>query len=229
MFNSDPTYFFYVFIPALIISWLVQVFLQRTFAKWSDIRNGSGCTGLQVGRQLIDAAGLEPVSIQSSSASLTDHFDPRENVVRLSQLVANKSTIAALAVTAHELGHVQQYQNGSALMGMRNILLPALQFSPIVSYISLVLGLIFDSTSLIWIGIIFFALMVLFAILTLPVEFDASRRGLQMLNQAGLMIGANDKGGVNEVLTAAALTYVAAAITSIIQLMYYVSLAQRRR
>ena len=229
MFNSDPTYFFYVFIPALIISWLVQVFLQRTFAKWSDIRNGSGCTGLQVGRQLIDAAGLEPVSIQSSSASLTDHFDPRENVVRLSQLVANKSTIAALAVTAHELGHVQQYQNGSALMGMRNILLPALQFSPIVSYISLVLGLIFDSTSLIWIAIIFFALMVLFAILTLPVEFDASRRGLQMLNQAGLMIGANDKGGVNEVLTAAALTYVAAAITSIIQLMYYVSLAQRRR
>jgi Zn-dependent membrane protease YugP len=229
MIYWDPTYFFYVFIPALVISWLVQVYLQRTFTKWSEVRNSSGCTGLQVGRQVMDAAGLRPVSIQSTSGSLTDHFDPRENVVRLSQPVANKPTVASMAVTAHELGHVQQYQCGSALIGIRNFLLPALQFSPIISYVSLLLGLIFNSTGLVWIGVCFFALMVLFTVMTLPVEFDASRRGLKMLNQAGLLNNPEDEKGTKKVLTTAALTYVAAAITSIMQLLYYVSLAQRRR
>jgi Zn-dependent membrane protease YugP len=229
MFYLDPNYFFYVFIPALILSWLVQVLLQNTYAKWSEIRNGSGYTGLQVGIQLIDASGLESVSFQTTNGSLNDHFDPKDNVVRLSQPVANKSSVASMAVTAHELGHVQQYQVGSNLIGMRNFLLPALQFSPIVSYMSLLLGLVFDSTDLIWIGVGFFTLMVLFTILTLPVEFDASRRGLRMLDQAGLINNPQDRQGARAVLTAASFTYVAVAITSIMQLLYFVSLTQRRR
>jgi Zn-dependent membrane protease YugP len=125
------------------------------------------------------------------------------------------------------LGHVQQYQDGSALIGMRGFLLPALQFSPTISYIAILMGLIFNMTGLLWIGIFFFGLMVLFSILTIPVEFNASRRGLRLLEEAGLMTSDTDAQGSRQMLTAAGLTYVAAAITSILQLLYYISIARR--
>jgi Zn-dependent membrane protease YugP len=159
---------------------------------------------------------------------MTDHFDPGANVVRLSDPVAKQNSVASMAVTAHELGHVQQYQTGSALIKARGVLLPALQFSPTVSYIAILLGLWFNMTGMLWLGIIFFALMVLFSILTLPIEIDASRRGTRLLQEAGLMQNENDASGSRAVLTAAALTYLAAAVTSILQLLYYISVAQRR-
>ena len=133
-----------------------------------------------------------------------------------------------MAIAAHELGHVQQYQTGSAMIKARSFLLPALQFSPIISYIAIFFGLWFNMTNMLWIGIFFFALMVLFSILTLPVEIDASKRGLRLLNEAGLMVTPEDKQGAKAVLTAAGLTYLAAAVTSILQLLYYISIAQRR-
>jgi Zn-dependent membrane protease YugP len=133
-----------------------------------------------------------------------------------------------MAVTAHELGHVQQYQTGSGLIRMRGFLLPALQFSPTLSYIAIFMGLVFDLTGLLWIGIFFFALMVLFSILTLPVEINASRRGLRLLEEAKLMRSENDAKGARQVLNAAAMTYLAAAISSILQLLYYISVARRR-
>ena len=133
-----------------------------------------------------------------------------------------------MAVTAHELGHVQQYQTGSGLIKARGFLLPALQFSPTISYIAILLGLFFNMTGLLWIGIIFFALMVLFSILTLPVELDASKRGIRLLREAGLLRDPEDERGTKQMLNAAALTYLAAAITSILQLLYYISVAQRR-
>ncbi len=223
----DPAYFWYVFIPTMILSLGVQIYLKSTFAKWSQIRNSAGMTGMQVGRQLFSRTSLQAIPLERVSGSLSDHFDPGANVVRLSDTVATKSTVAAMAVTAHELGHVQQYQSGSALIGMRNFLLPALQFSPMLSYISIFLGFFFNMTNLIWIGIFFFALMVLFSILTLPVEIDASRRGLKLLREAGLTQSDDDARGARQVLTAAALTYLAAAITSILQLLYYISIARR--
>jgi Zn-dependent membrane protease YugP len=134
-----------------------------------------------------------------------------------------------MAIAAHELGHVQQYQTGSALIKARNFLVPAVQFSPTVSYIAILAGLLLNITGLIWVGVIFFGLMVIFTILTLPVEFDASRRGLRLLGEAGLMQSREDEQGARSVLRAAALTYVAAAVTSILQLLYYISLANRRR
>ena len=223
----DPSYFWYVFIPTMILSLGVQIYLKSTFAKWSQIRNSAGMTGMQVGRQLFSRTSLQAIPLERVSGSLSDHFDPGANVVRLSDTVATKSTVAAMAVTAHELGHVQQYQSGSALIGMRNFLLPALQFSPMLSYISIFLGFFFNMTNLIWIGIFFFALMVLFSILTLPVEIDASRRGLKLLREAGLTQSDDDARGARQVLTAAALTYLAAAITSILQLLYYINIARR--
>jgi hypothetical protein len=149
-------------------------------------------------------------------------------VVRLSDPVASQPSVASMAVTAHELGHVQQYQTGSGLIKMRGFLLPALQFSPTLSYIAIFMGFVFNLTGLIWIGIFFFALMVLFSILTLPVEINASRRGLRLLGDAGLMESDQDSKGARQVLTAAALTYLAAAIASILQLLYYISVARRR-
>jgi Zn-dependent membrane protease YugP len=228
MFFIDPVYFWLVLIPVLVISAGVQIYLKSTFNKWSGVRNGSNLDGMHVGQQLFNRTSLDSVPLQHTSGTLTDHFDPGANVVRLSDPVATQPTVASMAVTAHELGHVQQYQTGSGLIKMRGFLLPALQFSPTVSYIAILLGLIFNLAGMLWIGIIFFGLMVLFSILTIPVEFNASRRGLRLLGEAGLMQSDTDAQGARQMLTAAGLTYVAAAVASILQLLYYISIARRR-
>jgi len=227
-FYFDPVYFWYVFIPAMLISLVVQIYLQSSFAKWSRTRNQSGLTGQQVGQQLFDRTSLKAIPLEHVSGSLNDHFDPRANVVRLSDTVANQQTVAAMAVAAHELGHVQQYQTGSAMIGARNFLLPALQFSPILSYISFFLGFVFNMSNMIWIGVFFFGLMVLFSILTLPIEINASRRALKLLHEADLLGTREEEKGVRQVLNAAAMTYLAAAITSLLQLFYYISVAKRQ-
>lgn len=228
MWFIDPIYFWYVLIPTLLISLGVQIYLRNTNAKWSRVKNSSGATGTQVGKTLFDRTSLQAVRLDHVSGSMTDHFDPSANVVRLSDSTYNKSSVSAMAITAHELGHVQQYQSGSALIKARGVLLPALQFSPTISYIAILLGLWFNLTGMLWLGIIFFGMMVLFSLLTLPVEFDASRRGLKLLEEAGLMNSDNDRQGSQAVLRAAALTYLSAAITSVLQLLYYISIAQRR-
>ena len=224
----DPVYFWYVFIPTMLISIGVQVYLRSTFSKWSNVKNSSGIVGPQVAQQLFDRTSLKPLRVERIRGTMTDHFDPGANVVRLSDPVATKPSVAAMAVTAHELGHVQQYQTGSGLIKMRGFLLPALQFSPTISYIAILMGLWWNMTGMLWIGILFFGLMVLFSILTLPIELDASRRGTKLLQEAGLMQNENDASGARAVLTAAALTYLAAAVTSILQLLYYISVAERR-
>jgi len=228
MFYIDPVYFWYVLIPTLLISIGVQVYLRSTFSKWSKVKNSSGIVGPQVAQQLFDRTSLQPIRVERIRGTMTDHFDPGNNVVRLSDPVATQPSVASLAITAHELGHVQQYQSGSALIKARGFLLPALQFSPTISYIAILFGLWFNMTGLLWLGIIFFALMVIFSIMTLPIEIDASRRGTSLLKEAGLMQSDSDAQGSKAVLTAAALTYLAAAITSILQLLYYISVANRR-
>jgi Zn-dependent membrane protease YugP len=224
----DPVYFWYVFIPTILISLGVQVYLRSTFSKWSNVKNSSGIVGPQVAQQLFSRTSLQPIRVERIKGTMTDHFDPGANVVRLSDPVATKPSVASMAVTAHELGHVQQYQTGSGLIKVRGFLLPALQFSPTVSYIAILLGLWFNMTGMLWVGIFFFALMVLFSLLTLPIELDASRRGTRLLEEAGLMQAETDAKGSRAVLTAAALTYLAAAVTSILQLLYYISIANRR-
>jgi Zn-dependent membrane protease YugP len=227
MFYIDPNYVWYVLIPTLLISIGVQVYLKSTFAKWGQTKNHIAMNGMQVGKALFDKTSLKAIPLERTPGSLSDHFDPGANVVRLSDPIATQTSVAAMAVTAHELGHVQQYQTGSALISARGFLLPALQFSPTLSYIAILMGFWFNLTNLIWVGIFFFGLMVLFSILTLPVEIDASRRGLKLLDEAGLFQNEEDRRGAQSMLTAAGLTYLAAAVTSILQLLYYISIAKR--
>jgi Zn-dependent membrane protease YugP len=182
-----------------------------------------------VGEVLFDRTPLNEIGMQVVPGNMTDHFDPRANIVRLSQGTATQPSVAAMAIAAHELGHVQQYQTGSALIKARGFLVPAVQFSPTLSYLSILAGIILNITGLLWLGVFFFGLMVLFSLLTLPVEFDASRRGIALLGEAGLLSSSEDRRGANAVLRAAALTYIAAAVTAVLQLLYYITIANRRR
>jgi Zn-dependent membrane protease YugP len=229
----DPLYLA-LFILTLVISIGAQLYIKSTFARWSQVANAAGLSGAQVGERLVERANFggargsaTGISFKIVPGELSDHFDPRTREVGLSKEVAARQSVAAMAVTAHEVGHAQQHAEGSVAMRARAFLVPAVTISPTISYLLIIMGLIFNLTGLFWLGIIAFAVMVVFTILTLPVEIGASRRALVMLRDAGLLTGARDEEGVKRVLTAAALTYVAAAVTSILTLLYYVSLARR--
>lgn len=229
MFYFDPAYFFFIALPTLVLSGLAQMYLQSTFSKWDRIPNTEQMTGMEVAQTLFARTSLQTIPVERTGGALTDHYDPRANIVRLSTVIADKPSIGAMAVAAHELGHVQQYQTKSGLIVLRGFLMPALRFSPTVSYIAIFLGLMFSMTGLLWLGVVFFGLMVVFSILTLPIELDASRRGLNLLREAGLLDTQQEEKGARQVLTAAAMTYLAAAVTSVLQLLYYISLAQRQQ
>jgi Zn-dependent membrane protease YugP len=224
----DPTYLLFVFLPTLLLSLGAQLYVQSAYAKWSQRRNSAGLSGVEVARRIFSRTNVAPVNLEGTPGKLTDHYDPSHNVVRLSQSIATVPSVASMAVVAHELGHVQQHQERSVLITMRNFLVPAVRFSPTVGYMMIILGLMLQLTELFWLGIILFGLMVVFMILTLPVEIDASRRGLRLLQESGLMVSDEDLTGSRAVLTAAALTYFAAAITAVLQLLYFISLANRR-
>jgi Zn-dependent membrane protease YugP len=225
----DSNYLLFVFIPVLLLSLAAQFLVSSAFNKWSKIRNTAGLTGVQVAERIINQAGLNGVGLEGVPGQRSDHYDPGSHTVRLSEDVATKPSVAAMAVVAHELGHAQQHQERSILIQARNFLVPAMQISPNIAMALIFAGIFFRVTNLLWAGIAFYGVVVLFMILTLPVEFDASRRGLNLLNQSGLMMVADDASGSRQVLTAAALTYVAAAITAVLNLLYYISIANRRR
>jgi len=225
----DSTYLLLVFIPTLLLSLGAQLFVRSAYSKWGNVRNSAGATGVDVARAIFSRTNVQEIGLEGTPGQLTDHFDPGSNIVRLSQGIATTPSVAAMAVVAHELGHVQQYQQRSPLIAARQFLVPAVTFAPQIGYLMIFAGLFLRSTGLIWAGIALFAVMVVFMILTLPVEIDASRRGMALLQQSGLMTSESDASGARQVLTAAALTYVAAAITSVLQLLYFVSLANRRR
>ncbi len=227
MFLFDSAYFWMVLIPSIVLSMGAQLFVSAAYGKWGKTRNSLGLTGAQVGEQIRRSAGLTGVGFEGVGGQLSDHFDPASNVVRMSESVATKPSVAAMAIIAHELGHAQQYQEQSILIGMRSFLVPAMRFSPMAAYGLIFAGLIFNVTGLAWIGVGFFGVVVLFMLLTLPVEFDASRRGLKLLRESGLSIGGQDMAGARQMLTAAALTYVASFVTALLTLLYYISLIQR--
>jgi hypothetical protein len=224
----DWTYVIYIMIPTLVLSFGVQMYLKSTYAKWAKIGNSAGVNGQQTTQVLFDRTSLDAIPVKPIPGSLTDHFDPRTNTVSLSQPIYTQPSVASMAVSAHELGHVQQYQTGSALIKARGFLLPAVRFSPTLSYFAITMGFLFNLTGLVWVGVFFFGLTVLFSLLTLPVELDASKRALRMLDESGLMQSEDDRKGARSVLRAAALTYLAAAVTAVLQLLYYISIARRR-
>lgn len=225
----DPNYLLFVFLPTLILSLAAQLYVQAAYRRWSQERNTAGLSGVQVAERIFSRTGVRRVNLEGAPGELTDHYDPGANVVRLSQGIATMPSVASMAVVAHELGHVEQHQQGSILIQMRNFLVPAVRFSPTVGYLMIVLGLMLQLTELFWLGILLFGLMVVFMILTLPVEIDASQRGMRLLRESGLLVSERDVAGARSVLTAAALTYFAAAITAVLQLLYFISLSSRSR
>jgi hypothetical protein len=237
MFYLDPLYLL-IFGVTLVISLAAQMYIKSAYGKWSKVANSHNLTGLQVGQELLRDTGLGAtyqmssgtgVQFQGIAGNLTDHYDPRTHTVGLSQAVATQPSVASMAIVAHELGHAQQYATKSPLIAARSFLLPAMRVSPMISYGLIMMGLVFNFVGAIYLGIFFFGITVLFSVITLPVEFDASRRAMRLLGDAGLLTNAEDEKGARTVLRAAAATYVAATITAILQLLYYLSLASRRR
>jgi Zn-dependent membrane protease YugP len=220
----DPNYILLVMLPTLVITGLAQAAVRNAYQKWGNIRNSQGVNGQQTAQLLIRSGGVQPVALEVTGGELTDHYDPTKGVVRLSQSVALQPSVASMAVAAHELGHVQQHQQGSALMSLRSLLIPSAQFGPSIGISLIIMGLLFNATGLATIGLILFAGAALFTIVTLPVELDASRRAMRMLEQSGLIATEQDRDGANAVLRAAAFTYVAAVATSILTLLYYAML-----
>ena len=248
LFYFDPIYLL-LFIVTLVISGAAQFFVSSAYKKWSGVGNAVGMTGLQIGQAIVDRTTLgdfvnAPQSLQAAgqfgqagstirfqrtAGQLTDHYDPRTHSVSLSDGVASQPSVAAMAIVAHELGHAQQHEQASILMAMRSFLVPAVQFSPQIAYLMIFLGFLLRSADLIYLGALVYGLMVVFTLITLPVEIDASRRALVLLRESNLVQDERDASGARQVLTAAALTYVAAAVTAVLTLLYYLSLANRRR
>jgi Zn-dependent membrane protease YugP len=213
-------------IPPLLLAMWAQFRVKSAYAKYTKIPNQRRLTGLDAARIILPAEGLSEVGIEGTPGQLTDHYDPRSNTLRLSQGVAQQPSIASLAVTVHEIGHALQDHHGYAPLKLRGALVPAVQLSGWVAPILFIVGLLIGITGLAWLGVLLFGLGALFALITLPVEFDASKRGLKLLQTYQLADG-QELGGAKSVLDAAALTYVAALAQTLSTLLYYVMILGR--
>lgn len=233
MFFSG-SYLLYV-VPGFILVLLAQWWVNSTHRKWSEIRNQSGLSGAEAARRLLQQGGAGSVSIEGVPGRLTDHYDPRDKTLRLSEGVANGRSVAALAIAAHEIGHAMQDRLGYLPLQFRSALVPAVNIGSRLGLYMIIVGLILRSvfgTQLATVGVVLFALGAVFSLATLPVELNASSRAKALLTQSGLIRGEQERRGVSTVLTAAAFTYVAALAASILQLLYWVSLVSgggRRR
>ncbi|GJQ34444.1 MAG: zinc metallopeptidase [Anaerolineaceae bacterium] len=227
MFFFDPTYLIFM-IPAFILMALTSWYVKAAYNKWSRVAAGSRFSGYEATRRLIASGGLHGVKIQGTPGEMTDHYDPRDKTVYLSQGVANSPSVASLAIAAHELGHAQQDAEGYFPLKFRGTLVPLVNIGSNLGWILILIGLILQWTQLAWIGVLVFSGGALFALVTLPVEFDASARARRMLAEGGIIQTDAEMRGVSNVLNAAALTYVAGLVTAILQLLYYVSLVSGR-
>lgn len=219
MFFFDPMYFVLI-APALLLSVVAQVWVKSAFSRYGEVANRRGITGAEAARRILDRAGLSDVRVESAQGFLSDHYDPREKVLRLSPDVYSKPTIAAVGVAAHEAGHALQDAAGYGAMRLRSALVPAAQIGTNLAWPLLLFGFLLQTMVLIKFGVILFAAAVLFQVVTLPVEFNASHRALVAL-EGGAVLGPDEISGARRVLSAAALTYVAAALTAIMQLIYF--------
>ncbi len=222
MFFFDPYYLIFA-LPGLLLGLWAQARVRGAFNKYSQVRTARNVTGAQVARALLDEQGLHDVVIEETQGFLSDHYDPRTRVLRLSPDVYRTPSVAAAGVAAHEMGHALQHAAGYAPLQLRSAIVPVAQFGSSLAPILFIIGFLLNFTTLAWAGVILFAGAVLFTLVTLPVEFDASKRAKALLTSSGIMVGEEIR-GVDKVLDAAALTYVAAAVAAIGQLLYYVLL-----
>lgn len=210
--------------PAMILMVAVQWYVNSAYQKWSRVPARSRMSGAQAAEHLIRRSGLSDVRVEGVSGKMTDHYDPRSKVLRLSSGVYQGNSVAALAIAAHELGHAMQDKEGYAPLKFRSAIVPAVNIGSYLGWILIIIGLLLRFTPLAWLGIVVFSAGALFALATLPVELNASKRARQLLVESGLIVGSDEMSGVNNVLNAAAMTYVAALITAVLQMLYYVTL-----
>lgn len=213
-------------IPGLLLGIWAQYKVNASFQKYQKVLSRSGYTAEGVARALLDQANCDSVSIQQTAGSLTDHYDPQSNALRLSTTVYGSSSVAAIGVAAHECGHAMQKHEGYAPLKLRSMLVPVVNLGSNLYFPIFLLGMIFSWEPLVYVGIACFALTLLFALVTLPVEFNASSRALKVLRSGGYL-GEAELKGAKAVLDAAALTYVASAISSLLQLIRLLLIARR--
>ncbi|NTU90699.1 MAG: zinc metallopeptidase [Chlorobiaceae bacterium] len=225
----DPTYFLFALPPLLLGLW-AQFKVKSAFKRYSQVPTQSGINGAQAALRLLQRGGLGNVEVEQTEGMLSDHYDPRSKTLRLSPDVYSLPSIASVGVAAHEAGHALQDKAGYSPLQLRSFMVPAVSIGSNLGPILFMVGLFMHGTlgsSLAWAGIILFAGVALFALVTLPVEFDASRRAKELLVSQGI-VSQREMEGVNAVLDAAALTYVAAAAQAISQLLYYITVMNRR-
>lgn len=215
-------------IPGLLLGLWAQMRVSSAFRKYSAVHARSGMSAEDVARSMLNQAGCGNVSIRSVSGNLTDHYDPRNNTLRLSDGVYGSSSVAAIGIAAHECGHAMQQHEGYAPLVLRSALVPVVNLGSNLYFPIFLLGLLFSWEPLIYVGIACFALTLVFSLVTLPVEFNASGRALRVLDQQGYL-SSEEMDGARAVLNAAAMTYVAAAISSLLQLVRLLIIARDRR
>lgn len=221
-------YYIVLVIPALLLGVWAQNRVNTAFSTYSQVRAYRGYTGAMAAEQILRENGVHDVRIERIAGNLTDHFDPRSKVIRLSDSVFGSNSIAAIGVAAHEAGHAVQHAVGYFPIRIRNVFVPVANFGSRISVPLIILGVLLSFQGLITIGILLFSTVAIFQLITLPVEFDASRRALEVLAGTGLLEG-EEIDGARKVLSAAAMTYVAALISSVAQLLRLIGLYGNRR
>jgi Zn-dependent membrane protease YugP len=226
----SPLYFIFA-LPALVLGLWAQWRVRSAFGKYSRVAAMSGMTGAQAARRILDTNGLQHIAVERVGGMLSDHYDPRSKTLRLSEQVYGTPSLAALGVAAHEAGHALQDKTNYAPLALRSAMVPTVQIGswlgPIIFLVGLFMAGTFGTT-LAWAGLIIFGATALFSIVTLPVEFDASKRAKELLVSTGILVP-QELQGASSVLNAAALTYVAAALQAIMTLLYYATLLMGRR
>ncbi len=230
----DPTYMIFM-LPAILLMFIAQWRVNHAYSKWGKTPNSANLNGLEAAKRLLSYGGYHDANVSTSASlsgvrlagiggRLTDRYDPTDNTLYLSQEVATQASVASIAVAAHEIGHAAQKAEGYMPFLFRSALVPVTNIGSTLGWILILGGLILGFYEVAWLGVLFFSVGALFALATLPVEFNASHRARQMLTESGLMVNEEDSRGVNDVLNAAAMTYVAALATAVLQVLYYVTL-----
>jgi Zn-dependent membrane protease YugP len=222
----DPT--FIVLIPAVLLALYAQFRVKSAYAQYSQVPVSSGLTGAQAAEEILRRNGLSNVTVDRTEGVLSDHYDPRTRALSLSADVYSGASVAAVGVAAHETGHAIQHARGYAPLALRSAMVPTVQFGSWLAWPIFILGFLFHSGGMVQLGILIFSALVAFTVVTLPVEFDASARAMRALQEERL-VTPDELRGVRSVLTAAALTYVAAAAMSVMQLLRMLMLANMRR
>lgn len=224
----DPLYFVFV-LPAFLLTMYAQYRISSSYRKWSSEANSLRATGLDVAGTVLPQEDMSHVQVETTSGQLSDHYDPTNDILRLSLGVASQSSIAAMSVAAHEIGHAEQDRDGYIWMKLRSGIVPFINIGSSVGYIAFVAGLLLQIPLIAWIGVIFISGGAVFALVTLPVEIDASNRALRILQDYGFIQSEEERKAARNMLNSAALTYIAGAAQAILTIVYYIFALMRSR